>query len=257
MNVRSSLRFIGIALLCVALFSNCGGAPHLRLVCVVDLSSSIESDARAEAFVAFQKIFAEHRLRRGDTVIIVPVTNDTATEAQGRVLRFEISERRAAYDSDLKKLAAEVERAIETMQSESASRPATRSDILGAINLAEEEISKGQKGERKVIVVLSDMINDTPSCNFNTSPLLASEEAARRYAASLSEGRARSLEGSRVYLGLLRSSDLKKVPQARRNAIQSFWTEYLQRAGATSVSITTDGPSQLAEAVRQAQQSHP
>jgi hypothetical protein len=257
MTTQSYLRFLFIMLLCVALLSSCGGNPHLRLVCVVDLSSSIETDARAEAFSAFQKIFAEHRLRRGDTVEIIPVTNDTATEAQGRVLRFEISERRAAYDADLKNLAAEVEREIGAMQSQSASRPATRSDIIGAINLAEEEIVKGQKGERKIIVVLSDMINDTPSCNFNTSPQLASDEAARHYAASLAEGRPRSLEGTRVYLGLLRSSDLKKVPQSRRSAIQSFWTEYLQRAGAASVSITTDGPSQLAEAVQEAQQSRP
>jgi hypothetical protein len=257
MKACTSLRILSAALLCVALLSSCGVDRHLLLVCVVDLSSSIETDARAEAFKAFQKIFAEHRLRRGDTVLIVPVTSDSATEAQGRVLRFGISERRAAYDSDLKNLAAEVDRAIGAMQSEAASRPATRSDIIGAINVAEEEIGRGQKSERKVMIVLSDMINDTPASNFNTSPHLASDEVARRYAASLAEGRSRTLEGSRVYLGLLRSSDLKKVPQARRNAIQSFWTEYLQRAGASSVSITTDGPSQVAEAIREAQQAKP
>ena len=257
MNVRASLRFVCVALSCAALLVGCGGGPRLRLVCVVDLSSSIEPDARAEAFAALRQVFAERRLRRGDAVVVVPVTNDSATEAQGHVLRFEIGERRAAYDADLRNLAAEVERATGAMQSESASRPSTRSDIIGAINLAEEEMAKGHEGERKVLVVLSDMINDTPLCNFNTSPQLSSDDAARRYAASLAEGRGRALEGARVYMGLLRSGDLKRVPQARRGAIQSFWDEYLRRAGAASVSTTTDGPSQLAEAVRQSRQSLP
>ena len=52
MNVRASLRFVCVALSCAALLVGCGGGPRLRLVCVVDLSSSIEPDARAEAFAA-------------------------------------------------------------------------------------------------------------------------------------------------------------------------------------------------------------
>lgn len=250
MKANNSLRLIYIVILCVVLFAGRHRRQRLYLVCVVDLSSSIEVDARAEAFAALRAIFTDRRLQRGDTVVVVPITNDTATEAQGQVLRFEIGEQRAAYDADLRRLAVEVEHALGEMQSESAARPSTQSDVLGAISLAEEEIRRGNGSERKILIILGDLLHDTASCKFTTSPQLATDEAARRYAASLAEGQTRTLEGTQVYLGLLRSTELRRVSQARRTAIQSFWTEYLQRAGASSVSIATDGPGQLAQAVK-------
>jgi hypothetical protein len=252
---RAAMRFFCVVVLCGILFAGCGGAPHLRLVCVIDLSSSIEPDARAEAFAALQKLFAEHHLRRGDSVIIIPVTNDSMTEAQGHILRFEVSESRAAYDSDLKKLAEEVGRAINSLKSDSDARPTKHSDIIGAVKMALEEVNRERakdddKDDIMAVVLLSDFVHDTPSCNFGNSPQFVSEDAARRYAASLTEGGLRITQGTKVYMGLLRSSELRKIPQTRRDAIQAFWGEYLQRAGAASVSLSIDGPTQLVEATQ-------
>jgi hypothetical protein len=249
MMIKASLSLVGMLLVGGLLLTGCHREQHLRLVCVVDLSSSIEADARADAFAALREVFAQHRLHRGDTLIIVPVTNDSTTEAQGHVLRFEVSENRAAYDSDLKLLAVRVEKELTAIQAEAAAHPALHSDILGAVGLAQEELAKGPLGERKVIVVLSDLINDTPGINFTTAPQLANAEAAERYAASLADGRAGSLDGTAVALGLLRSSELKKVSDPRRQAITAFWTAYLKHSGAVSVTFATDGPSQLAQSV--------
>jgi hypothetical protein len=258
MNISTCMRVALAAVLCAALLVGCGGDPRLRIVCVIDLSSSIEADARAQAFSALQEMFAERRLRRGDAVVVIPVTNDSAAEAQGHVLRFEVSEKRSAYDSDLKGLLAEVSRSLDAMRDESAARPSAHSDYFGAVRLAEEEVARGAKrGDKKVVVLLGDFIQDTPSCDFGSSPQLASDDDARRYASSLTEGHDRGFDGAKVYLGLLRSVDLKRMPQGRRDAIQAFWRAYFQREGASSVSVATDGPRQLAVAAQESQQKQP
>lgn len=235
--------------LCLCLFSGCGPKNNLHLVYIIDLSSSIEPEARAEAFSAMQQVFERQQLERGDTISIVPVTGDALADGQGRVLRFVISERRAAYDADLRRIAREAISRLQEMQSASAAQPYTKSDILGALNTAVEEFANAEDGERKVIVVLSDLAQDDARCNFSRSPHMANERVAREFAATLVQGREQMLSGTAIYFGLLRSTDMRQMTVARREAVQAFWVEYCRRANAASVSIATDGPAQLTQAL--------
>jgi len=235
--------------LCLCLFSGCGPKRGLHLVYIIDLSSSIEPEARAEAFRVLQQVFERQQLERGDTISVVPVTGDALADGQGRVLRFVISERRAAYDADLRRIAREAVSRLQEMQSASEAQPFTKSDILGALNVAVEEFAGVEDGERRAIVILSDLAQDDARFNFSTSPLLANERSARELAASLTQGREQMLRETAVYFGLLRSTDMRRMTAARREAVQAFWLEYCRRANASSVSIATDGPAQLTQAL--------
>jgi len=48
-----------------------------------------------------------------------------------------------------------------------------------------------------------------------------------------------------VYLGVLRSNDLKTLTATRRSAVKQFWSEYFPAHGAKSVTYATDGSGQL------------
>ncbi|HEY9230869.1 MAG TPA: hypothetical protein VIS78_01955, partial [Blastocatellia bacterium] len=86
----------------------------LCLVCIIDLTRSIEAESQREAFDALQATLKE--LRRGDAVAIIPITGDAMTEAQGRVIRLQLSDRREAYDEDLRRFAAEVAERLQRLR---------------------------------------------------------------------------------------------------------------------------------------------
>src|SRR6185295_14430573 len=111
----------------------------LQLICIVDLTASVDQKAQAESFTALEAIFI--KLKRGDTITLIPITGDSLTEAQGHVLRFHLNEKREAYDADLRRLAKEAQKKLQTIKEQAVAKPYMRSDILGAVTLAVEELS--------------------------------------------------------------------------------------------------------------------
>lgn len=164
--------------------------------------------------------------------------------APGKVQRVRISTERKAYDADLKRANANVRSILEKLREESLAHPYLRTDLLGSISLAAEE---RRPGETFNLAVISAMINDTPNINFMTHPALSREESARKLADELMSGHQTTWEGAHVFLGELRSNDLKKLGTERRQAIRAFWMEYFRAGGAVDVVFATDGPGQLAE----------
>ncbi len=222
----------------------------LQLICIVDLTASVDPKAQAESFAALEAIFLQ--LRRGDTVTLIPITGDSLTETQGHILRFHLNEKREAYDADLRRLAEEAQKNLQVIKEQAAAKPYMKSDILGAVALAGEELSLTQAEVSKLIVVLSDFIQDDAQHNFNRDVRLAKEQSAKDLAQILAQPHA--LQEATVYMGLLRSSDLKSMPQGRRSAIRTFWTEYFGLEGAGSVHYTSDGPGQLAQFLKRSQE---
>jgi hypothetical protein len=53
-----------------------------------------------------------------------------------------------------------------------------------------------------------------------------------------------NLNGSKVYLGLLRSTEYGKLPQGRREAVGQFWHKYFEISRA-QFTFATDGPGLL------------
>lgn len=232
-----------LGFLCIS----CGPKKRHRLAIafVVDLTGSIEQQAIREALGSLSPLFDNKKLQRGDSIYIIPITGDTLTQSQGKILRIHLNENRQVYDSDLTNLANDVKEKLERMQAEAIANPYQHSDILGAADLAAEELSIEKGKVRKVIVILSDFIQDDSKTNFNTCADLANENAGRQLAKRLSERNSGQFAKTTVYLGMLRSKDLKKMSNARRSAVQTFWREYLKLQGVQSLSLAIDGPGQL------------
>ena len=241
-----ALILIGSVIWCVIVWP---ATPHSKHVFVIDESKSVPDDARADAHTAVERNVSH--LKRGDEIVLIPLTGDAAIEAPGKVQRVRISNKRTAYDTDLKKANANVRTILEKLREESAAHPYLRTDLLGSISLAAEE---RRAGETFTLAIISDMINDTPRLNFMTHPALAQDESARKLAVELMVGHQKLWEGARIFLGQLRSNDLKKLRSERREAIRAFWLQFFRAGGATEVTFATDGPGQLADFMNPASQ---
>src|SRR2546421_1313491 len=232
MKLHSRIRNIAAISLMSLLAIGCGRSQrqHLAIAYVIDITASVDNEAIMQAFAAIQPLLNSKTLKRGDSITIIPITGDTLTENQGKIIRIHLPENREVYDSDLVTLATEVQEKLKTMQSEATANPYQHSDILGAADLAAEELSIEKGNVRKVIVILSDFIQDDAQFNFNTSPDLANDRAAVALAKKViarrsSSDRNQEFSQAMLYLGMLRSKDLKKMPQPRREAVQAFWRE--------------------------------
>lgn len=233
--------------LVLALLAGCRrpGKGKLHVILIVDLSASTLQEARAKAFNGVKALFQKGLVKRGDSVTVVPITSDALIESQGNILRFELSPNREAYEDDLRRLEEEVNDQLLAMQKRAEENPYAYSDILGAVKITGEEFATDAPGVRRVCVLLSDCIQDTKQLSFMIAHIVANKraatEAAKRMAADIDE----AFSGARVYIGMLRSTDLKKMSPQRREGVEAFWTEYFKRAGAKSVQLSSDGPGQL------------
>lgn len=217
-------------------------APQAAFVFVVEATKSVTTEARDEAFAAVER--NADVLQRGDGVAVIPLTGDAATEAPGKVFRHRIRTERKAFDADLREAKKTIHEGLERLKNETAAKPFLRTDLLGTLRLAAEE--KPKSGEDKfTLVVLSDMIQDTTELDFKTHPQLANEAAAKKLAISLLKNKADVWSGMRIFLGQLRSEDLKRLGPERREAIRAFWLEFFRAGGAAEVVWATDGAGQL------------
>lgn len=238
-----------IALVLLAtVFAGCrrtGSAP-LHVIYVIDLTASTIEEARAKAFEGVKTPFDKGLVKRGDSITVIPITGDALIESQGAILRFEIPKDREVYDQDLQTLSDEVVDKLKKMQEGATAKPYLYSDILGAIKIADEEFASDKPEVRKVLVILSDFVEDEEQLSFKTSPIVANDKTATEAAKKMA-GVDQSLKGAQVYLGWLQSTDLKKMPTQRRDAVRTFWTEYFKQAGAKSIHVCSDGPGQLSK----------
>lgn len=223
-----------------------------HLICIVDLTGSVETEAQAASFEAIHGTI--QNLKRGDSLTIIPITGDAEIEGPARILRFRLSEKRQVYDADMRRLAKQVETRLQELLAAATTNPYPHSDILGALKLAAEEFANAPENGHKVLVCLSDFIQDDAQYNFKRDRRLADERAAREFAATLADATLKRFQTVHIYLGTVRSVDLRNLPKARREALRAFWTEFLTGQGATSVKYATDGPGQLTQFLVSAQE---
>jgi hypothetical protein len=148
------------------------------------------------------------------------------------------------YDDDLRTLSGEVIEKLQKLQAGAAAKPYLYSDIIGAVKIAGEEFSTDKPDTQRLLVVLSDFVEDEKQLNFKISSTVASEKSAKEAAKKIASGE-QSFKAAKVYLGWLQSTDLKRMPTQRREAIKTFWTEYFKQEGARSIHVCSDGPGQL------------
>jgi hypothetical protein len=235
--------------LMAAVFTSCKrtSSVPLHVIYVIDLTASTNDEARAKAFEGVKESFDKGLLRRGDSITVIPITGDALIESQGAILRFEISTNREAYDEDLQRLRDDVVDKLQKMQEKAAANPYLSSDILGAVRIVGEEFSTDKPGVRRLLVILSDCVQDVKQLNFKSASIVANKNNASRAAKEMASTEGKLFNAADVYVGLLRSTDLKRMSPKRREALETFWTEYFKQAGAKSVHVSSDGPGQLAK----------
>lgn len=222
--------------------------PQTKLVEVVEATKSVLPDAQAESFVAVEK--SADFLGRGDEIVVIPLTSDAVNEAQGKTVRHRFSTTRKAFDKDLRETKKKIHDDLEKLKAEIAEKPFKRTDLFGTMWLLAEEKTKFAE-DKFLVAVLTDFIQDTPEMNFNNNPALAKVEAAKTLAAQMVKGKENSFQNAKVFLGQMRSEDLKKLDSNRREAIRAFWLEFFRLAGASETVWATDGVGGLEEFLRQ------
>jgi hypothetical protein len=236
-------------MLALALLVSCKRAEPARLhaIFIVDLTASTLDEARAKAFAGIKEPFDKGLLKRGDSVAVIPITSDALVESQGSILRFDLPTDREVYDQDLQELSDRVIEELGKMQKKAQENPYPYSDIIGAVRIAGEEFSTDKPGVRRLLVILSDCVQDLKQMSFKSASIVANKNNATKAAKEMASIDGKLFNAADVYVGLLRSTDLKSMSPQRREAVEAFWTEYFRQAGAKSVHVSSDGPGQLAK----------
>jgi hypothetical protein len=183
-------------------------------------------------------------LQRGDRLTIIPILGDAEAEASGRILRFEVPANRQAYDTDLRDFRSKLSASLKEMQANAKTHPGSKTDILGAIALAEQEFDLHLGRSTKLLMILSDFIEEDRQFDFRTDNNISNATSVQKFAmrqAQMGNIRLEKVEG---YLGLLKSSEFTALRRSRRNAIKTFWIQYLKDIGAHS-RFFDDGPGLL------------
>jgi hypothetical protein len=234
------------AIAALSLLAACSNRIPQGTVEAIDTSLSITPHAEKAALDAVQNQIVH--MQRGDQLVIIPITGDAANDAGGRILRLSAPTQREAYDTDLHRFKEQAGKQFGAWVA-SLDKHQSRTDILGALDAARQELALLPNGMNRKLVIVSDFLEDDGTYNFVSAGALASSARARELAARLREEHGFTLQGVRLCLGRLESSDFALLSAQRKEAVQAFWTAYFA-AGGQSTEIRFDGTGILADTER-------
>jgi len=130
------------------------------------------------------------------------------------------------------------------LQTKVLAHPDRRTDIRSTIQVAAQEYALDEPGIERVLIVLSDSPQDDGAMNFAASPSLQNIDSAKTRARQLANSQ-HLPQPMHVFLGSLRSNEIKQLGRERRAAIIAFWKEYFSAMGSTPAFVV-DGPSVVA-----------
>jgi hypothetical protein len=224
--------------------SGCTRRIPVATLILVDPSGSVTPRARQAEFAAVAALIP--KMERGDSLTIIPITDNAAADIQGRVLRLRAPNRREAYDADLHRFRAGAGSQFSAFAANLLAYPGQRSDILGALDVARQEFEAIPDPRQRELVVLSDFLEDDGTYRFASNPVLHDPDDARRLAEYLQKSHSFTLHGVRIDLGGLESSDFAHLDAQRRPSVRAFWSAYFAASGQTA-EIRSDGTGMLGE----------
>jgi len=197
-----------------------------RLIIIfVDMSDSANQARRTVCKEAFEKIY--QNLRQGDRVVVGTITSRSYIEFKPTV--DEEIPKKTIWDNRLqfeRKLSSTKERIRkETNKLLSRERGTMLTEILDSLNIA-DIIFHDEKERQKILVILSDMIEDSKEYNFDKDKITddyISNVIGYRQKNNLMP----NLTGVKVYVAGASAADSNKF-----RAVQTFWTRYLTKTGA-------------------------
>jgi len=225
---RPIIRFLTLGALTIA--GGCGHPPAYT-ICLVDVSKSITMDGIRSEFQAVDTLV--DKMRRGDRLTVIPITGNAVSETPGHVLTVTAPQDRQPYDFDLVQFRADAHAGIAGMRKEFSERPASRTDILGALDIARQELDDAADDAQaafrsRTLYVFSDFIEDDETYRFGAEPASATKEDAGVLARRLQLEHRAVLPGPiRVRLVEIESSEQRRLRPPRQNWIRAFWGAYL------------------------------
>ena len=227
------LMLIGVVLLCnqfiwrsVAFGESEKPPENPRLIVVfVDMSDSANESRRTVCKEAFEKIY--RNLQQGDRIVVGTITSHSYTEFKPAV-DVEIP-KKTIWDNRLqfeKKLANTKEKIRgETNKLFSRERGTMLTEILDSLNIA-DIIFHDEKERQRILVLLSDMIEDSKVCNFDKDKI-TDEYIEKVIRDRRQKNLIPSFTGVKVYVAGASADDSNKF-----RAVQEFWARYLAKSGA-------------------------
>jgi hypothetical protein len=244
MTSINTVRYVAITLL--FLLAGCSRRVSQATVKVIDTSLSITPRAEKAALDAVQDQIAH--MQRGDLLVLIPITGDAANDAGGHILRLSAPTERETYDADLRRFQEQARKQFAAW-SASLDQHQSRTDILGTLDAARQELASLPKESNRRLIVVSDFLEDDGTYSFISASSLESPSLASELATQLHEQHGFTLQDVPLCLGRLESSDFAPLSVQRKEAVQAFWTAYFAAGGETA-QIQFDGTGVLANTER-------
>jgi len=193
-------------------------------VALLDISASIYPEEVDREFEEMRKHASN--MHRGDELILIPIMSNARNDTPGHIVQFVAPQSRASFDSDLVAFRRSVDGQITEMRDWAKQQPALHTDILGSLEIAAQKFQ--QMGEGKAeLIVLSDFLQDDDHLNFTRDRAFTSVAAARALADELAKRQSRPICAVDTRLERIRSRDGSALPPLRLEAIDAFWSEFL------------------------------
>jgi hypothetical protein len=199
---------------------------HPRLIVIfVDMSGSADQIRRTVFKEAFEKIYKN--LRQGDRVVVGTITNrsyiDFRPTVDEEIPKKTVWDNRLQFERNLTNSKEKIRREVNKLLSQKQGTLLT--EILDSLNIA-DTIFHDEKERQKILVMLSDMIEESKECNFDKNKI--TDEYINKVIGSRQKNNLMpNLTGVKVYVAGASAADSDKF-----RAIQTFWTRYFTESGA-------------------------
>jgi hypothetical protein len=195
------------------------------IIILVDMSGSADQARRTVCKEAFEKIY--QNLRHGDRVVVGIIASrsyiDFKPTVDEEIPKKTVWDNRLQFERNLTKTKEKIQREVNKLLSQKGGSLLT--EILDSLNIA-DSIFHGEKERQKILVILSDMIQDSKEYNFDKDKI--TDEYINKVIRYRQENNLMpNLTGVKVYVAGASADDSNKF-----RTVQTFWTRYLTKSGA-------------------------
>jgi hypothetical protein len=188
------------------------------------MSGSADQARRTVCKEAFEKIY--QNLRHGDRVVVGIIASrsyiDFKPTVDEEIPKKTVWDNRLQFERNMTKTKEKIRREVNKLLSQKGGSLLT--EILDSLNIV-DSIFHGEKERQKILVILSDMIQDSKEYNFDKDKI--TDEYINKVIGYRQENNLMpNLTGVKVYVAGASADDSNKF-----RAVQTFWTRYLTKSG--------------------------
>jgi hypothetical protein len=199
--------------------------PPRAIIILVDMSGSADQTRHTVCKEAFEKIY--QNLQYGDRVVVGTIGSrsyiDFKPTVDEEIPKKTVWDNRLQFERNLTKTKEKIRKEVNKLLSFNGGSLLT--EILDSLNIA-DSIFHSEKERRKILVILSDMIQDSKEYNFDKDEI--TDEYINKVIRYRQENNLMpNLMGVKVYVAGASAADSNKF-----RAVQAFWTHYFAQSGA-------------------------